>query len=82
VNGLVGMAKAKQNMISIKRLPGRGPTKVTATFSIEFDPSDLESVDHFARVMRELIPEDERAQFMADFERAGQDAGFKLRDKE
>lgn len=66
----------KKSMVSINRVPSKVGT-VTATISIEFDPNDQESAERFARAMRELIPEEDRATFMADFERAGKSAGFK-----
>ena len=62
----------------INRVPGDDSGTVKATFTVEFRTDDAEAVERFARVMRELIPEEDRAQFLEDFRAAGAAAGFKV----
>ncbi|HZQ53336.1 MAG TPA: hypothetical protein VFB14_14125 [Bryobacteraceae bacterium] len=66
-----------KNHIKITRIPGKGGATCTATVKLQFDPTDRRAVRRFAKVLREIIPEEERAQFVADFEEAAAIAGFK-----
>lgn len=65
----------KKNEIKITRIPGEA-TRCRVTLKLEFDPTDRAASERFARILRELIPEGDRAQFVADFKAAGAKAGF------
>ena len=65
------------NNIKITRLPGN-ETVCTATIRLDFDSANPEAIERFARVMREIIPENERAQFLSDFQQAAANAGLKV----
>lgn len=64
-----------RNDIKLFRIPGKD-TLCTATIKLEFDAADEKAVRRFARLVRELIPKAERAQFAADFQEAAKSAGF------
>lgn len=66
-----------KNNIKIKRVAGNGNGCV-ATLQIEFNAEDKAAVRRFARILRDLIPKDERAQFVADFQAAAGRAGFRV----
>ena len=65
-----------KNKIKITRVAGED-TLCTATIRLDFDATDPEAVKRFAQVLRELIPEEDRAQFVTDFQEAAANAGFK-----
>lgn len=66
----------KRNDIKITRIAGEGGAICTATLKLEFDPNDSAAVERFARVLKELIPEDEREHFVEDFKAAGREASL------
>jgi hypothetical protein len=68
--------RTRRNIFSIKRIPGEGEATVTATISLKFKGDDKQAVERFAHALRELIPENERAEFLEDFRRAASSAGF------
>lgn len=69
----------KKNVISIKRVPGKGKPVITAKIEIQFDPLDPAAVKRFALMLKALIPLEERQQFVNDFNAAAAKAGFKAR---
>jgi hypothetical protein len=69
--------RGMKNKIKITRVAGKDTT-CTATLTLEFDFADPEAVERFARVLRELIPEEDRAQFLSDFQEAAAEAGLKV----
>ncbi len=70
------MANTRKNDIRITRVPGK-EARCSATLKLEFDPTDQEAANCFGRILLELIPEGERAQFVSDFQEAATKAGFK-----
>lgn len=67
----------KNNNIKITRVAGK-ESRCTVTLQLEFDAADPKACRRFGEVLRELIPEEEREQFVADFKAAGVAAGFKV----
>jgi hypothetical protein len=61
--------------IKINRIPGAS-TECKVTIELTFDAADPKAVERFVLALRELIPEDEREQFVTDFQAAGIAAGF------
>jgi hypothetical protein len=61
--------------IKFTRVPGQS-TICTLTLKLEFDTADPAGLERFGRAIRELIPEDERAEFLEDWREAGAKAGL------
>jgi hypothetical protein len=66
-----------KNNIKIKRLPGKS-TACTVRLELAFDAADPAALERFGRILREVIPEGERAQFLEDWQRAAAAAGLKM----
>lgn len=64
-----------KNDIRITRVEGKD-TLCRVTLRLDFDPTEAEAAARFTRILRELIPEEARAQFVADFQEAAAKAGF------
>lgn len=64
-----------ENNIRIKRVAGT-ETTCRVKFELEFDATDNEAANRLGRILRELIPEEDRSQFVADFNKAAAKAGF------
>jgi len=62
--------------IKINRIPGES-TECKVSIQLTFDAADPKAVERFVLALRELIPEDEREQFVADFQAAVVAAGFR-----
>lgn len=65
-----------KNNIKITRVAGKDAI-CEATIKLRFDATNPKAAKRLAKLLRELIPQEERAQFVSDFQEAAANAGFK-----
>lgn len=63
-------------VVTVKRIESADDPVIRCRITLEVDPADQKAVKRLARVVRELIPKEERAQFVKDFQQAAAEAGF------
>lgn len=63
------------NRFKFTRVPGRS-THLSVHLALELDASDPKAMDRLGKIMRELVPEEDRDEFLTEMREAAVAAGI------